>query len=372
MSIKLMSAAWYAPLPQKEKIVLLALADNANDEGVCWPSISNVALKCSVSERTAQYAIRALEQNGYLKTEKKPGSSSVYTITNPKTWRPLDAAGHLSSGDGVQDLHPRKICTPANPANARNSGHALGGGVQDLHQGGAGFAPVQNLRQGVQDLHQGGAESASATIEPSLNHQEPSGGERAGALDPPPHPSDDQSGSNKPPDPLDQAVAAWNAMAVEAGLIKVLDLTPGRRRQLAARIAECGGMEGWRRAMARVGSSSFLTGENPRGWKTDLGFIIDPDHFAKLREGGYGGIDAAADPDTSHDLLDGIPDELREPLRRAKIGAEDARRWFRGCRINGSALLVPKLFTRDWIETNYGHLLRRVLGDGLQITVEAA
>lgn len=39
MSIKAMTWAWgLAELPLRESMVLLALADAANDEGVCWPS----------------------------------------------------------------------------------------------------------------------------------------------------------------------------------------------------------------------------------------------------------------------------------------------------------------------------------------------
>ncbi len=39
MSIKAMTWAWgLAELPLRESMVLLALADNANDEGYCWPS----------------------------------------------------------------------------------------------------------------------------------------------------------------------------------------------------------------------------------------------------------------------------------------------------------------------------------------------
>ena len=38
MSIKIMSKVWSLEyLDIKEKMVLLALADAANDDGICWP-----------------------------------------------------------------------------------------------------------------------------------------------------------------------------------------------------------------------------------------------------------------------------------------------------------------------------------------------
>ncbi len=40
MSIKIMTAVWNLDLPDSEKLALLALADCANDEGLCWPSMA--------------------------------------------------------------------------------------------------------------------------------------------------------------------------------------------------------------------------------------------------------------------------------------------------------------------------------------------
>jgi hypothetical protein len=45
-------------------LVLLALADIANDERECWPSIRHVAQKCRINSRTAQRRIRSLESLG--------------------------------------------------------------------------------------------------------------------------------------------------------------------------------------------------------------------------------------------------------------------------------------------------------------------
>ena len=51
MSVRLMTEVWAVSLPDSEKLVLLALADCANDEGLCWPSMATLARKCSNSEK---------------------------------------------------------------------------------------------------------------------------------------------------------------------------------------------------------------------------------------------------------------------------------------------------------------------------------
>lgn len=81
MSIAIMSMAWTAVgLSHTAKLVLLALADNANDAGVCWPSIPKVAGRCSLDERTVFRAIAMLEGGGHITTEARPGRSTIYRV----------------------------------------------------------------------------------------------------------------------------------------------------------------------------------------------------------------------------------------------------------------------------------------------------
>jgi hypothetical protein len=80
VSIKLMSIAWEADLPLAEKAVLLCLCDHANDDGECWPSMARVARRSSMSERTAQRAIKALRDRGILAWHDVPGRSHKFTI----------------------------------------------------------------------------------------------------------------------------------------------------------------------------------------------------------------------------------------------------------------------------------------------------
>lgn len=48
------------------KLVLIKLADNANDEGLCWPSHSHIAEHCEMSKRSVINHINALSEANYL------------------------------------------------------------------------------------------------------------------------------------------------------------------------------------------------------------------------------------------------------------------------------------------------------------------
>lgn len=92
MSVRIMTAVWAADLPATEKLVLLALADQANDDGHCWPSAMTIAKKCGQGERTVRRAIQSLIAKKHLSQKMRSGTSAVYTV------------------------HPCQSGTPASPA----------------------------------------------------------------------------------------------------------------------------------------------------------------------------------------------------------------------------------------------------------------
>lgn len=69
MSIELMSKAWKLDLSIGEKLLLLKLADHANDEGVCWPGQGSLARLCSMSERAVRDNLRRLQVRGIVSVE---------------------------------------------------------------------------------------------------------------------------------------------------------------------------------------------------------------------------------------------------------------------------------------------------------------
>lgn len=87
-----MTAAWAVDMPAGEKLVLLALADCANDEGRCWPGIASLSRKTGKSERSLQGAIKALCAAGHLTRVEVPGKGCNYTVHPRNNCAPAEAA----------------------------------------------------------------------------------------------------------------------------------------------------------------------------------------------------------------------------------------------------------------------------------------
>ena len=63
--------AWAIRLSPAPKLVLMALADEANDGGFCFPSVAHRAKKCSIGERTVQRILRRLSEDGLVGVEQR-------------------------------------------------------------------------------------------------------------------------------------------------------------------------------------------------------------------------------------------------------------------------------------------------------------
>lgn len=87
MSIRLMVKIWESgPSDRVELLVLLALADFANDDGECWPSMKTIAEKARLSERGAQKIIARLTAAGWISVTVKGGrrGCNVYRVRADK------------------------------------------------------------------------------------------------------------------------------------------------------------------------------------------------------------------------------------------------------------------------------------------------
>ena len=81
MSIRLMTVVWDIDLPPGEKLVLLALADQANDQGTqCWPSVETIAHRSGQGVRTVRRALASLEKAGHLTRKHRDGTSTQYHV----------------------------------------------------------------------------------------------------------------------------------------------------------------------------------------------------------------------------------------------------------------------------------------------------
>jgi hypothetical protein len=104
MSIKAMNWAWGKVLPPVPKIILLKLADIANDSGVCWPSVRLLASSCGVSRRTVQRHLNEFVEQGLLiitERTRENGSqtSNLYNLSMERVTE--------CHGEGVTNVTPR-------------------------------------------------------------------------------------------------------------------------------------------------------------------------------------------------------------------------------------------------------------------------
>lgn len=98
--------------------------------------------------------------------------------------------------------------------------------------------------------------------------------------------SKEDKSSGDDPLSVDEVVEAWNDIAERRKLPKVAKITPERRRKLKARIQQ-NTIDEWRLALEAIDRSSFLCGDNDRGWKANFDFLLQPSSFTKLIEGAY-------------------------------------------------------------------------------------
>lgn len=78
MSIAVMSRVWDKSAQKGSALILLlALADFSNDEGICWPSVETLAHKARITSRQAQNLIGALEASGELYCAKSVGRTNT-------------------------------------------------------------------------------------------------------------------------------------------------------------------------------------------------------------------------------------------------------------------------------------------------------
>ncbi|HCO3910463.1 TPA: helix-turn-helix domain-containing protein [Escherichia coli] len=115
------------------KLVLIKLADNASDQGECWPSYQHIADQCEISKRSVMNHIAALCESGLVKKVSRKGekgnSSNIY----------------LLRFDGVKDS-PGGSANNSLPSAANSpggAGVAPGGSAGDSPRTSHSFEPVK-------------------------------------------------------------------------------------------------------------------------------------------------------------------------------------------------------------------------------------
>jgi DNA-binding transcriptional ArsR family regulator len=76
-----MTTVWRSSIgPATKRLVLLALADSANDEGSCFLLISTLARKSGAGESSVQRVLKELEDEGLLKREFRRNRSTIFYL----------------------------------------------------------------------------------------------------------------------------------------------------------------------------------------------------------------------------------------------------------------------------------------------------
>jgi hypothetical protein len=115
MSVKIMAQVWELDLPQNQKLVLLAFADHADDDGICYPSVARIAWKSGYSERQIKAIGKELRAAGLMELVKNAdggrGKTAVYKIRPEKGAKlsPFSAR----KGEGGNTVSAPKGCGPA-------------------------------------------------------------------------------------------------------------------------------------------------------------------------------------------------------------------------------------------------------------------
>lgn len=103
-----------------ERLVLLALANYANDAGIAWPSVALLATDALLSPRQVQRVLTRLETDGVLTIERGVGRThaSTYAITldalspaekHDTAMSPIRDEEKVTSGAGKGDISSEKV-----------------------------------------------------------------------------------------------------------------------------------------------------------------------------------------------------------------------------------------------------------------------
>ena len=124
MSILAMTWAWgLMELDQSQTLVLLALADAANDEGVCWPSQAEIGRKARLKDRAVRNQIRSLEAAGLLSVSRRATpqgrKTNVYRLNigcdfSLQSKQPARNAGWVEGSESQPVDNPTFRCNQSN------------------------------------------------------------------------------------------------------------------------------------------------------------------------------------------------------------------------------------------------------------------
>jgi DNA-binding MarR family transcriptional regulator len=147
MSVIKITQAWKTKCDtHTQKLLLIALADNASDEGFCWPSTHTLSEKCNLSRQSVSKNLQQLEELKLIRICPTNGTSNRYWVLQDKE----EAA--LFANDCAPSIRVGRVST------------TLTGGVNHVDRG-----VSTTLTGGVNHVD---TNHNRTVIKPSKNHQE--------------------------------------------------------------------------------------------------------------------------------------------------------------------------------------------------------
>lgn len=139
MSVKVSALCWQIPLPIADKLVLLRLADYADDHGGnIYPSVATIAHFCGISERAVQYILKRLTTDGLIFVLGNEGGgrgkARTYCIDLDRAGQMAGPGGGQKNGTGKRAQRVQRDCTlsdtPQTPQRVQTDAEK---GAVDLH-----------------------------------------------------------------------------------------------------------------------------------------------------------------------------------------------------------------------------------------------
>ena len=228
MSIKAMQIVWEKSRAKgTARVVMLALADHANEQMEAYPSLGRLAVYANVDRRNVIEAIDRLIAFGEI---AKIGSGR----RNVNIYRITLTSDEIITGDEII-TSDETITTTGDESVTRTSDASI----------------------------------TRTTREPSINPQLIRAGDKN--------------------DIVQTMIKDWNDFAADLGLSTVQKMTGPRRAKALARLKDCGGIDGWRTALEKVRAAKWMWDGTARGgWRANFDFLLQESRFVKLMEGGYG------------------------------------------------------------------------------------
>lgn len=121
-----MALCWPLQLPPKAKAVLISMADNANDQGECWPSISTIAERTCLCTRSVMRAIQELEAFKVMFADRTNGRHTTYKIVPESYSKPVTGSHRCQSDTSDTE-------SPTSDRQSRDQCQAVTGPVTGSH-----------------------------------------------------------------------------------------------------------------------------------------------------------------------------------------------------------------------------------------------